>query len=288
MEPQSRGFAKVGSSAPGYVDVFRSDYVDLSGRWNISSGLYEVGAVARPLRIRPTALPSRSSAAHHHRRAVIRPWMCGLERDRGPQPSGNPSRVKAAQNGDRGQPHHRDRIRPFPFELATQVDAATAARLTDAGWHLRDSREISRDVASHRTFIQSSRGGSRSPRTRTCGCGVARFSDRRACYLARDHARHRVRNVLTGKGLFAFGAWTTSRRRRTSSRATSRANAVARLGGARAHLSPRISAAGVGPRVEDIPAHAVRGSEAQSSLTVNTGDADGRTCQRRQHYAAVT
>jgi hypothetical protein len=101
------------------------------------------------------------------------------------------------------------RRRPVWFELATQVDAATAARLTGAGWRLRDSLEVSRDVASYRTFIQGSRGEFTVAKDQNVRLRSGWFSDRSACYLAAGRPvitqDTGFGNVLpTGKGLFAF------------------------------------------------------------------------------------
>jgi hypothetical protein len=101
------------------------------------------------------------------------------------------------------------RRRPVAFELATQVDAATAARLTGAGWRLRDSLEVSRDVASYRTFIQGSRGEFTVAKDQNVRLRSGWFSDRSACYLAAGRPvitqDTGFGNVLpTGKGLFAF------------------------------------------------------------------------------------
>jgi hypothetical protein len=101
------------------------------------------------------------------------------------------------------------RRRPVPFELATQVDAATAARLTGAGWRLRDSFDVSRDVARYRTFIQSSRGEFTVAKDQNVRLRSGWFSDRSACYLAAGRPVMTqdtgFGNVLpTGKGLFAF------------------------------------------------------------------------------------
>ena len=99
--------------------------------------------------------------------------------------------------------------RQVPFELATQVDAATAARLTAHGWRLRDAFSVSGDLAAYRAFISGSRGEFTVAKDQYVRLRSGWFSDRTACYLAagrpvvtQDTA---FGNVLpTGKGLFAF------------------------------------------------------------------------------------
>ena len=100
--------------------------------------------------------------------------------------------------------------RPVPFELATQVSAATAARLTTHGWRLRDAFAVSRDVTSYRAFVTGSRAEFTVAKDQNVRLRSGWFSDRSACYLAagrpvitQDTGFGSV--LPTGKGLFAFG-----------------------------------------------------------------------------------
>jgi hypothetical protein len=101
------------------------------------------------------------------------------------------------------------RRRPGLFELATEVDAATAARLTAHGWRLSDAFAISGDVDRYRTFVQGSRGEFTVAKDQNVRLRSGWFSDRSACYLAAGRPvitqDTGFGNVLpTGKGLFAF------------------------------------------------------------------------------------
>ena len=101
------------------------------------------------------------------------------------------------------------RRRAVPFELATHVDAPTAARLTAAGWRLGDSFAVSRDLARYRAFIESSRAEFTVAKDQNVRLRSGWFSDRSACYLAAGRPvitqDTGFGNVLpTGKGLFAF------------------------------------------------------------------------------------
>jgi hypothetical protein len=101
------------------------------------------------------------------------------------------------------------RRRPVPFELATQLDAATAARLTAHGWRLREAFAVSRDVADYRDYIAGSRGEFTVAKDQYVRLRSGWFSDRTACYLAAGRPvitqDTGFGNMLpTGKGLFAF------------------------------------------------------------------------------------
>jgi hypothetical protein len=102
------------------------------------------------------------------------------------------------------------RRRSRPFALATtQVDAATAQRLTAAGWRLSDSVALSRDLGRYRAFIQGSRAEFTVAKDQNVRLRSGWFSDRSACYLAAGRPvitqDTGFGNVLpTGKGLFAF------------------------------------------------------------------------------------
>jgi hypothetical protein len=101
------------------------------------------------------------------------------------------------------------RRRRGPFELATRVDAATAAQLTDAGWRLCDAFKVSSDIDRYRNFIAGSRAEFTVAKDQYVQLRTGWFSDRSVCYLAAG------RPVITqdtgfgsalptGRGLFAF------------------------------------------------------------------------------------
>ncbi len=101
------------------------------------------------------------------------------------------------------------RRRSVPFELATRADAATATRLTEHGWRLRDPFAVSGDVERYRAFIEASRGEFTVAKDQYVRLRTGWFSDRSACYLAAGRPvitqDTGFGNVLpTGKGLFAF------------------------------------------------------------------------------------
>ena len=101
------------------------------------------------------------------------------------------------------------RRRPGPFELATQVDAATAARLAAHAWRLRDAFFVSRDVAGYHAYLTGSRAEFTVAKDQNVRLRSGWFSDRSACYLAAGRPvitqDTGFGNVLpTGKGLFAF------------------------------------------------------------------------------------
>ena len=101
------------------------------------------------------------------------------------------------------------RRRSVPFELATQVDAPTAQRLTAHGWRLRDALAVSGNAAVYRDFIAGSRGEFTVAKDQYVRMRSGWFSDRTACYLAAGRPvitqDTGFGNVLpTGKGLFAF------------------------------------------------------------------------------------
>ena len=101
------------------------------------------------------------------------------------------------------------RLRSTPFELATQVDAATTARLRAHGWRLRDALVVSRDPAAYRAYVAGSRGEFTVAKDQNVRLRSGWFSDRSACYLAAGRPvitqDTGFGNVLpTGKGLFAF------------------------------------------------------------------------------------
>ena len=101
------------------------------------------------------------------------------------------------------------RRRPGPFELATSVDAATAASLSTHGWGLADALAVSRDAERYRAYIQRSRAEFTVAKDQNVRLRSGWFSDRSACYLAagrpvitQDTGFGHV--LPTGKGLFAF------------------------------------------------------------------------------------
>ena len=101
------------------------------------------------------------------------------------------------------------RRRPVPFELATQVDAATAARLTAHGWRLREAYALSGDAEAYRAYVSGSHGEFTVAKDQYVRPRSGWFSDRTACYLAAGRPvitqDTGFGNVLpTGKGLFAF------------------------------------------------------------------------------------
>jgi len=96
-----------------------------------------------------------------------------------------------------------------PFELATSVDADTAARLSAHGWGLTDALTVSRDVERYRAYIRGSRAEFTVAKDQNVRLRSGWFSDRSACYLAAGRPvitqDTGFGNVLpTGKGLFAF------------------------------------------------------------------------------------
>lgn len=99
--------------------------------------------------------------------------------------------------------------RPLGFELASNPDPASAARLIAHGWHLSDPVHISADMNRYRDFIRSARGEFTVAKDQNIRLRSGWFSDRSACYLA---AGRPVINqdtafgvsLPTGRGLFAF------------------------------------------------------------------------------------
>jgi hypothetical protein len=99
--------------------------------------------------------------------------------------------------------------RPGPFELATQVDAATAARLAAHRWRVSGAYDISRDLDAYRAYIAGSRAEFTVAKDQNVRLRSGWFSDRSACYLAAGRPvitqDTGFGNALpTGKGLFAF------------------------------------------------------------------------------------
>jgi hypothetical protein len=99
--------------------------------------------------------------------------------------------------------------RPGPFELATSVDADTAARLSAHGWRLADALAVSREAERYRAYIRGSRAEFTVAKDQNVRLRSGWFSDRSACYLAAGRPvitqDTGFGNVLpTGKGLFAF------------------------------------------------------------------------------------
>ena len=101
------------------------------------------------------------------------------------------------------------RRRTVPFELATRVDAPTAARLTGHGWRIRDALAVSRDVTRYRDFVTGSRGEFTVAKEQYVRFRSGWFSDRSACYLGagrpvitQDTGFGKV--LPAGRGLFAF------------------------------------------------------------------------------------
>jgi hypothetical protein len=95
------------------------------------------------------------------------------------------------------------------FGLAMGPDKSVQKLLAKYGWRWIDSLQVSRDMESYRTFIQSSRGEFTVAKDQNIRLRSGWFSDRSACYLAAG------RPVLTqetgfsncypvGKGLFGW------------------------------------------------------------------------------------
>ena len=95
------------------------------------------------------------------------------------------------------------------FELAAGVDDDARRRLTEHGWRLTHSVEVSQDIDRYRAYIRGSHGEFTVARDQYVRPNTGWFSDRSACYLAAG------RPVLTqetgfskflptGRGLFAF------------------------------------------------------------------------------------
>jgi len=101
------------------------------------------------------------------------------------------------------------RRRRGPFELATQVDAPTAARLAAHGWRVSRAYEVSRGLGRYHAYIGDSRAEFTVAKDQNVRLRSGWFSDRSACYLAAGRPvitqDTGFGNVLpTGKGLFAF------------------------------------------------------------------------------------
>jgi hypothetical protein len=101
------------------------------------------------------------------------------------------------------------RKRGGPFELAVGVDDETRQRLTDHGWRLRVSVDLSASATGYRDYIQRSRGEFTVARDQYVRPRTGWFSDRTACYLGagrpvvtQDTGFGKF--LPTGKGLFAF------------------------------------------------------------------------------------
>jgi hypothetical protein len=101
--------------------------------------------------------------------------------------------------------------RRVPFELATQVSDATAARLTAHGWRLHDAFAVSRDVGRYHAFVCRSRAEFTVAKDQNVRLRSGWFSDRSGCYLAAGRPVITQdtgfgSTLPTGKGgLFAFG-----------------------------------------------------------------------------------
>ncbi len=96
-----------------------------------------------------------------------------------------------------------------PFELATDVDAATRQLLERNRWRLRSSLEVSRDLDSYRNYIGAARGEFTVARDQYVRPRTGWFSDRTACYLAAGRPVITQETgfskfLPTGSGLFAF------------------------------------------------------------------------------------
>ncbi|MCU1462934.1 MAG: hypothetical protein JWO37_3009 [Acidimicrobiales bacterium] len=95
------------------------------------------------------------------------------------------------------------------IELAVGVDDATHQALTEHGWQLTSSIEVSRDLESYRRYIQASRGEFTVAKDQNIRLRSGWFSDRSACYLAAGRPvvtqETGFSNVLpTGAGLYSF------------------------------------------------------------------------------------
>ncbi|MBI2834933.1 MAG: hypothetical protein HYX76_10970 [Acidobacteria bacterium] len=98
---------------------------------------------------------------------------------------------------------------PVLFELATGVDEPVRALLTDHGWRVQHSLDVSRDLDRYRQYIVGSRGEFTVAKDQNIRLRSGWFSDRSACYLAAGRPvitqETGFSNVLpTGRGLFAF------------------------------------------------------------------------------------
>jgi hypothetical protein len=101
------------------------------------------------------------------------------------------------------------RRRKVSFELATNPDPQSAARLVAHGWQLTDPVHISSDMYRYHQYICLSRGEFTVAKDQNIRLRSGWFSDRSACYLA---AGRPVINqdtafgvsLPTGRGLFAF------------------------------------------------------------------------------------
>ncbi|MDA8377761.1 MAG: hypothetical protein M0Z50_12050 [Planctomycetia bacterium] len=99
--------------------------------------------------------------------------------------------------------------RDAAFELATGVDAETAALLKWNKWQVADPVHISRDMRRYNQYIRQSRGEFSVAKDQNIRLRSGWFSDRSACYLA---AGRPVMNQETGfshhlpigRGLFSF------------------------------------------------------------------------------------
>lgn len=96
-----------------------------------------------------------------------------------------------------------------PFELATRVDDKVRNLLTQHGWHVASSVEVSRDVDLYRQYIQNSRGEFTVARDQYVRPNTGWFSDRTCCYLAAGRPvitqeTGFSKYIPSGKGLFGF------------------------------------------------------------------------------------
>jgi len=101
------------------------------------------------------------------------------------------------------------RRRAVAFELATDVEDETRARLRGCGWRMASARAVSHDLDAYRDHIKASRAEFTVARDQYVRPHTGWFSDRSACYLAAG------RPVITqdtgfgaalptGAGLFPF------------------------------------------------------------------------------------
>ena len=101
--------------------------------------------------------------------------------------------------------------RPVGFELATLVDEKTHELLSQNGWRIADSMQVSRDIDKYREYIQKSRGEFTVTKDQVVRPKTGWFSDRSSCFLAAGRPVITQETgfskfLPTGKGLFGFSS----------------------------------------------------------------------------------
>lgn len=99
--------------------------------------------------------------------------------------------------------------RNVPFELALEVDEPTHRLLTESGWRLVHSLDVSKDIHRYRDYIQRSRGEFTVAKEQVVRPRTGWFSDRSCSYLAAGRPVITQETgfsafLPTGKGLFGF------------------------------------------------------------------------------------